>query len=83
MTAPPMRPWQNLLALVATILAAGALLPLPTTVRLVCVGTAVGLIVLVLTLRLRAHRTRRERERVDDVYGRIERIRSERGRRRH
>jgi len=82
MTAPPMRLWQNLLALVATMLAAGALLPLPPAVRLLCVGGAGVLILLVLVARMRAHRVRRDRERVDGVYDRIDRIREERARRR-
>jgi hypothetical protein len=82
MTAPPMRPWQNLIALLATVLAAGALLPLPATVRLLCVAGAGILILLVLTARMRAHRVRRDRERVDATYDRIERIRAARDRRR-
>jgi hypothetical protein len=82
MTAPPMRPWQNLLALVATVVAAGALLPLAPAVRLLCVGGAGVLILFVLTARMRAHRVRRDRERADGIYDRIERIREERARRR-
>jgi hypothetical protein len=81
MTAPPMRPWQNILALLATIVASGTLLPLPPAVRLLCAAIA-GVVVLLLLLgRVRAHRVRRDRERVDGVYDRIERIRADRARR--
>jgi hypothetical protein len=82
MTAPPMRRSQNLAALAAVMFAAAALLPLAVVVRLVCAGIAGIMIVTVLAMRLRAHRVRRDREAVDDVYRRIERIRTERARRR-
>jgi hypothetical protein len=67
---------------VATLLAAAALLPLPARVRLVCVALACATIVLLLLARLRAHSARRAGERVDGLYGRIERIRRDRAKRR-
>lgn len=82
MNAPPMRPWQNAVALVATVLAAGALLPLAPPVRFLCAGLAGATIVVLLLARVRAHRVRRDQERVDDVYARIERMRADRIRRR-
>jgi hypothetical protein len=67
---------------VATLLAAAALLPMPARVRLVCVALACATIVLLLLARLRAHGARRTDERVDGLYGRIERIRRDRAKRR-
>ena len=81
MTAPPMRRWQNLLALLATTLAALALVPLEARVRLLCALFAIALICAMFLLRLRAHRARRSDLRVDDVYARIARIRAQRRRR--
>jgi hypothetical protein len=80
MTAPPMRPWQNALALAGVMCAAGALLPLPARFRLLCAGLAIAAIVILLVVRMRAHRARRDDARSSDVYRRIERIRA--GRRR-
>ncbi|MDB5040726.1 MAG: hypothetical protein JWN27_1452, partial [Candidatus Eremiobacteraeota bacterium] len=40
-----MRPWQNILALLATIVASGTLLPLAPAVRVLCAAIA-GVIVL-------------------------------------
>jgi hypothetical protein len=74
-----MRPWQNAVALVATLFAAGALLPLAPRLRLLCGGIAIATILGLLWLRVRAHQVRRTDARVADVYSRIERIRSERG----
>ncbi|MCU1347225.1 MAG: hypothetical protein JWO56_255 [Acidobacteria bacterium] len=82
MTAPPMRPWQNILALLATIVASGSLLPLAPVVRLLCAAIAGVVVLLLLVARVRAHRVRRDRERVDGVYRRIDRIRADRARRR-
>ena len=76
MNAPPMRPWQNLLALAGVVFAAGALLPLRPEIRLFCAALAVATIVILLLLRMRAHRVRRDDARVTDVYNRIERIRA-------
>jgi hypothetical protein len=81
-TAPPMRPWQNILALLATVVAAGTLLPLPPVIRVACAAIAGVVILLLLLARVRAHRVRRDRERVDGVYEQIERIRADRARRR-
>jgi hypothetical protein len=77
-----MRPWQNAVALLGTLFAAGALLPLASPLRLLSGGLAIATVVLLLTSRLRAHRVRRDSARVGDVYGRIERMRAERGGRR-
>ncbi|MDB5041645.1 MAG: hypothetical protein JWN27_2371, partial [Candidatus Eremiobacteraeota bacterium] len=79
---PPMRPWQNILALLATIVASGTLLPLAPAVRVLCAAIAGVIVLLLLLARVRAHRVRRDRERVDGVYDRIERIRADRARRR-
>ncbi|HTW85927.1 MAG TPA: hypothetical protein VMD91_17790 [Candidatus Sulfotelmatobacter sp.] len=83
MTAPPMRRWQNLLALFAVLLASAALLPLRPGVRLGFVAAAVGVIVAVLVSRLRAHQPSGRRPSGPDVYDRIAKIRAERERRRH
>ena len=76
-----MRPWQNAVALLATLFAAGALLPLAPRLRLLCGGLAVATIVVVLVIRMRSHRVRREGARAAGVYTRIERIRAERAQR--
>lgn len=68
--------------LAATLLAAGALLPLAPRVRLGFAALAVAVIVGLLVVRLRAHAARRRDARVDGVYDRIERIRRERDARR-
>ncbi len=73
-----MRPWQNAVALVATLFAAGALLPLAPQFRLLCGGLAVATILGLLWLRVRAHQVRRTDARVADVYARIARIRGDR-----
>ena len=77
-----MRPWQNAVALAATLLAAGALLPLGDRVRLAFAALAVGIILLLLVVRLRAHTARRTDARTTGVYDRIDRIRADRDRRR-
>ncbi|MEA2688351.1 MAG: hypothetical protein QOJ39_2591 [Candidatus Eremiobacteraeota bacterium] len=82
MAAPPMRLSQNAVALAATLLAAGALLPLEPRVRLLCAGLAFAVILVLLVVRLRAHSARRDDDRVTGVYDRIARIREERSKRR-
>ena len=82
MTAPPMRPWQNAVALIGTLLAAGALLPLPAAARLLLAALAAAAILFLLAIRMRAHRVRRDGARISGVYDRIERIRSDRKNRR-
>ena len=77
-----MRPWQNVLALAATVLACGALLPFAPHVRIACAGLAFATIVALLAARLRMHAVRRTDARTTGVYDRIERIRAERGARR-
>jgi hypothetical protein len=69
-------------ALIATLLAAAALLPLPAQLRLGCVALACATIVVLLLVRLRAHGARRTDARTDGLYARIDRIRSERENRR-
>lgn len=82
MRAPPMGRGQNVLALVATLIAAAALLPLEVRARIVLAGLAFGIIGVLLAIRLRAHSARREAERVSGVYDRIARIREQRTKRR-
>jgi hypothetical protein len=76
-----MRARQNAVALAATLLAAGALLPLPPHVRLFLAGLAIAVILVLAVVRMRAHSARRGAVRLDGVYGRIERIRAERAKR--
>ena len=82
MTVPPMRPWQNAIALAATVLACGALLPLAPHLRIASAGLAFATIVALLAARLRVHSVRRSDARSSSVYDRIERIRAGRGERR-
>jgi membrane protein implicated in regulation of membrane protease activity len=82
MTAPPMRPWQNAVALAAILLAAGALLPLAPRIRIALAALAIAVILLLLGARLRAHAKRRDSARVDGTYQRIARIREQRASRR-
>jgi hypothetical protein len=77
-----MRPWQNGIALAATVLACGALLPLPPHLRIGSAVVAFAIIVLLLAARLRIHAARRTDARTSGVYDRIERIRADRGDRR-
>ena len=77
-----MRPWQNAIALAATLLACGALLPLGVRVRITCAVLAFAIIIVLLVIRLRAHAVRRNDARTAGIYGRIERIRAERAARR-
>lgn len=76
-----MRVWQNALAMLATVLAAFALLPLPARVRLVCITGAGAVIGLLLVLRVGAHGRRTMKERTGDTYAQIERIRALRSKR--
>jgi membrane protein implicated in regulation of membrane protease activity len=77
-----MRPWQNAIALAATVLACGALLPLAPHLRIACAGVAFAIIVGLLAARLRLHAVRRTDARSSGVYDRIERMRAQRGERR-
>ncbi|HEY0393167.1 MAG TPA: hypothetical protein VGD01_01605 [Candidatus Elarobacter sp.] len=81
MTAHPMRRGHNAAALIATLLAAGALLPLEPRVRFVLIGLAAASIVLVLVVRLRGHAARRDDARSAATFARIERIREARAKR--
>jgi hypothetical protein len=75
-TAPPMRPWQNALAIVAAFLVAGALLP--WELRLACALGAIGIVLLLLVFRLRSHQIGVTKKRTASVYNQVERIRAER-----
>lgn len=75
-TVPPMPRWQNLLAIVAGFLVAGALLP--WDLRLSCALGAIGIVLLLLVLRIRAHRAAVTKKQTSDVYGQIERLRTAR-----
>jgi hypothetical protein len=75
-TARPMRPWENALALVAAFLVAGALLP--WDLRLACALGAIGIIVLMLLIRIRSHQIVVTKKRTAGVYGQIDRLRAER-----
>jgi hypothetical protein len=77
-----MRTAQNAVAIAATLLAAGALLPLQPGLRVLLAALAAAVIVMLLVVRLRAHSARRDDERVAGVYDRIARIRAEREKRR-
>ncbi len=77
-----MRPWQNMVALAATVFLCGALLPLAPRVRVACAAFAFVVILGLFALRLRAHAVRRDDVRVGGVYDRIARIRSARTKRR-
>ena len=82
MTVPPMRPWQNAIALAATVLACGALLPLAPHLRIASAVLAFAIIVMLLAARLRVHAARRNDARTSSAYERVERIRAQRGERR-
>lgn len=72
---------QNAFALMATLLAAGALLPLDGRVRVGLVALAFAMVFVLLVIRLRAHAARRDAARVSGVYDRIARIRAVRAKR--
>ena len=73
---------ENLVALAAIVLAAGALLPLAPVARITCAALAVATLLALCTLRVRAYLTRRDATKISDTYAKIERIRSARGPRR-
>jgi hypothetical protein len=82
MPVPTMKRWENIVALAATVLAAGALLPIRPYPRLTCVAVAIVMLLVLCGIRLRAHLTRRDVAVPSDTYAKIERIRSSRGPRR-
>jgi hypothetical protein len=82
MPAPAMKRWENIVALVATVLAAGALLPIPASPRFICAGSAIVMLLILCGLRLRAHIARRDAPSSSETYTRVERIRAARGPRR-
>jgi hypothetical protein len=75
-TAPPIRPVENILALIAALLVAGAVFPWP--LRLACAIGAVGVLVLMIVLRYRGHVVKKQKRRVLDVYAAVDRLRAER-----
>jgi hypothetical protein len=77
-----MKRWENIVALVATVLAAGALLPIPASSRFICAGAAIAMLLILCGLRLRAHAMRADTPSSSETYAKIERIRSARGPRR-
>jgi steroid 5-alpha reductase family enzyme len=77
-----MKRWENVVALAATVLAAGALLPIRPYPRLICAGAAIVTLVVLCGVRLRAHIARRDAPNSSETYTRIERIRAARGPRR-
>jgi hypothetical protein len=76
MTALPMRPWQNALAIVAAFLVAGALLP--WEYRLACALGAIGIVLLLAMFRIGAHRIRQQKAQTAGLYAKIGRIRADR-----
>jgi steroid 5-alpha reductase family enzyme len=77
-----MKRWENIVALAATVLAAGALLPIAPYQRFLCAGAAIVTLVVLCGVRLRAHIARRDAPGSSETYTRIERIRAARGPRR-
>jgi steroid 5-alpha reductase family enzyme len=77
-----MKRWENIVALAATVLAAGALLPIAPYLRFICAGAAIVTLVVLCGVRLRAHIARRDAPSSSETYTRIERIREARGPRR-
>lgn len=78
MTSPPMRPVQNALVILALFLVAGALLPWGASLRLMCAGAAIAIVLLLFVTRLRAHGAGASPAAVSDTQDRIERIRAAR-----
>ena len=77
-SAVPMRPWQNALAIIGGFLVAGALLPWSSRLRLTCAFGAIAIVFILLAARMSAHAKVRTRRSHDDAWSRIERIREER-----
>jgi hypothetical protein len=75
-SVPPIRPVENILAMVAALLVAGAVFPWP--LRLACAIGAVGVLVLMIVLRYKSHVVKKQKRRTIDVYAAVDRIRSER-----
>lgn len=78
MTPVPMRPAQNALAIGATFLVAGALLPWSPLYRFVCAAGAIAIVLLLLVARLRDHMRRDAGATGGETQARIDRIRAER-----
>jgi len=71
-----MRPIENILALIAAVLVAGAVIP--WSLRLACALAAVGVLLLMIVNRYRAHTVKVQKRRVLDVYSAVDRLRAER-----
>ncbi len=76
MTAIPMRPVENVLALVAACCVGGALLPWDH--RAACALAAIACAALLVVLRWRAHTYKVQKRRIVDVYSQVARLRAER-----
>ncbi len=81
MTPVPMRPWQNAMAIIATFLAAGALLPLSFRFRLTCALAAAAIMLLLLAMRFQAHASARKSVERADTLDRVAQIRAARAKR--
>lgn len=77
MTPVPMRPAHNALAIVATFLVAGALLPWSPIYRLACAAGAIAIVLLLLVARVRDH-MQPQSGAGGEMQARIDRIRAER-----
>ncbi len=78
MIPAPMRPVQNLLAIGALFLVAGALLPWGATPRIVCSGAAIAIAIGLCISRLQMHAGDAQSRTASDTQARIDRIRAER-----
>jgi hypothetical protein len=75
-SVPPIRPIENILALVAALLVTGAVFSWP--LRIACAIAAVGVLLLMIVLRYKSHVVTKQKRRVLDVYATVDRIRTER-----
>jgi hypothetical protein len=75
-TSPPVRSIENILALLAAVLAGGAIYPWPF--RLTCAIAAVGVLVVMIVNRYRARTKLVQKTRTVDTYAAVERLRAER-----
>ena len=76
-----MRPWQNALAILATFIAAGALLPWPARLRIVAAVVAGLIIVVLAAFRVSAHMRLTSSATTEVTMDMVDRIREERARR--
>ncbi len=76
-----MRPWQNALAILATFIAAGALLPWPAHLRIIAAVVAGLIIVVLAAFRLSSHMRRDASASSEVTMDMVDRIREQRARR--